>query len=297
MIKIIFFTLALYCSLITPVLSQTPYPDLSYDAIIIERAGFTNFKITYGRPLQRGRSIFGAFIPYDKRWRAGANGTTRISFDTPVYAENKKIEPGTYTLLTVPRADEWEIILHKDTTMFTQRRDYLTSDEVAHIKVKSDGTTHHQEAFTIFTDIVNNNLVINLVWDLTRVSFILNTGTTNAALNSLRSKIVNGQLKTAEEFANGANFLAFSYSNLGHEAKDTALLLINKAIELEPQSWHYQIKRNIFLFSRDFNGIEKTTNGWISFYEKRKSEGYEEDIHLLRDELTSFKQILLFNKQ
>ena len=292
MIRIILVTIGLSSLLITPVLSQSLYPDLSYNATIIEKAGFTNFKITYGRPLQRGRSVFGAFIPYDKRWRAGANGTTRISFDTPIHVENTKIDAGTYALLTIPGAEEWEIILHKDTTMFTRRRDYLTSEEVAHIKVKPAKTQQHQEAFTIFTDIVNNNLVVNLAWDFTIVSFTLSTGATDAAFIALRSKIKNGQLKTAEEFANGANFLAFHYSTLGHQVKDTALLLINKAMELEPQSRHYRTKRNIFWFSKDLNGIEETTNDWIAFYQSRKSDGDLEEIELLREELTWFKNTL-----
>jgi hypothetical protein len=177
--------------------------------------------------------------------------------------------------------------------MFTQRNDYLTSEEVAHFKVKADKTRRHHEAFTIFTDIQDNNLVVNLVWDFTRVSFVLETRATQITLNSLRNKIKKGQLKAADEFAHDANFLAYNYHNLGYQVKDTALLLINKAIELESQEGrYYGIKRNIFWFSKDLNGVEKTTDEWIRFHQNRKAEGYGEDIQLLKDELTWLKKSL-----
>ena len=285
-------TSAILCGIITVAWSQDSYPDLSYYATSSLKAGFTNFKITYGRPLQRGRELFGSFIPYGQRWRTGANGTTTIGFDTPVYLQETKIEAGTYALLTIPGEQEWEIILHRDSTMFTQRKDYRSADEVAHIRVKAEKSNYHQEALTLFTDIVDDNLKINLLWGFTHIHFTLRTGANEMTLNALQSKIEKSELKTADDFASGANFLAYNYSHLGPEAKDTALVLINKAITLDPQSWYFGIKRSIFWFSHDLPGIRKTTEEWIDFLQKRKQKGDPEDIQRLKDELLSFEKTM-----
>jgi hypothetical protein len=268
------------------------YPNLSYDATIREKVGFTNLKIVYGRPMQRGRELFGGFIPYDQRWRAGANGTTRISFDTPVWIAGKEVQPGTYALLLVPTKNDWEVILHQDTAMFWRRRDYLTSEEVAHFPVKPLKSAFHQEAMTIFTDIENHNAVINLLWDQTHIKFTIDTKTTPTVVKNIREQYKSGQLDTVDELLGAADFIAFNCALLPASLKDTALMMVNKAIELDPQGNHYHAKRNIYWFSKDLKGVEKTTAEWIAFYERRKGENDVQHIAELKAELERHRRIL-----
>src|SRR5579862_2913795 len=63
-------------------------------------------EIAYGRPIKRGRDVFGgADDKYGKVanpdapvWRAGANNTTQLTTETPIVINNKTIAPGTYTM-------------------------------------------------------------------------------------------------------------------------------------------------------------------------------------------------------
>jgi hypothetical protein len=284
------------CSISIQGFSQDRHAPLSYDAVMKEQAGFTSFEIRYGRPTQRGRDIFGAFIPYEKRWRAGANGTTTIAFNTQVTLENTLVEAGKYALLVVPGTEHWDIILHRDTMMFSRPTDYLTSEEVAHVTVKAEKTARHQEAFTISTDIVNDDLVVQILWDFTGVSFTLKTGALQQSLKALRTKIRNNEFAQADDFANAASFIAYNLSAIGIQAKDTAVTLINKAITIEPAAWHYRVKRNIYWFARDINGIEKASKEWIAFNTSFKIENYNKENERIEEERAWYKKTIKLKK-
>jgi hypothetical protein len=82
--------------------------------------GFVNgdwIEVRYGRPLKRGRDIFGA-DDYREHlndgapiWRAGANQTTRLITDVPLVFATTAIAPGEYTLFIDLGAAPWEFIV------------------------------------------------------------------------------------------------------------------------------------------------------------------------------------------
>jgi hypothetical protein len=61
--------------------------------------------IDYGRPLARGRVLLGNVLPFDRVWRTGANAATQFTTSAPITLGGIRMEPGTYTLWTVPRQD------------------------------------------------------------------------------------------------------------------------------------------------------------------------------------------------
>jgi hypothetical protein len=75
----------------------------------------TYIRVVYGRPYERGRdNIFGteesgALVPYGKVWRTGANEATEITVTGDVMVAGKKLAAGTYSVFTIPNADEWTI--------------------------------------------------------------------------------------------------------------------------------------------------------------------------------------------
>ena len=44
-----------------------------------QEVGSAKIKMTYSRPLVRGRKIFGELVPFDKLWRTGASDCTVIN--------------------------------------------------------------------------------------------------------------------------------------------------------------------------------------------------------------------------
>src|SRR5271154_3609927 len=71
--------------------------------------------VDYSSPRMRGRKIFGDLVPYGQPWRAGANEATTFVIDTNVNVGGKAVPAGSYTLFTLPNADNWMLIVSKQT--------------------------------------------------------------------------------------------------------------------------------------------------------------------------------------
>jgi len=70
-------------------------------------------RIIYSRPKKKNRVIFGDLVPYGKVWRTGANEATEITFYEDVLFNSEKVKAGTYTLYTIPRKENWVVIINK----------------------------------------------------------------------------------------------------------------------------------------------------------------------------------------
>jgi hypothetical protein len=101
-----------------PASAQDLHPSRRLSPIGIARThlGDTYVKITYGRPYVRGREIFGAntesqsfLVPYGEVWRTGASEATEITVSGPVSLAGNRLEPGTYSIFTVPGPETWMI--------------------------------------------------------------------------------------------------------------------------------------------------------------------------------------------
>ena len=85
-----------------------------------EREGYVGGKwieIDYGRPIRRGRDLFGppdfveALEDGAEVWRAGANYTTQLRTETPLQIDGVRVEPGEYTVFIELGRDSWTFIL------------------------------------------------------------------------------------------------------------------------------------------------------------------------------------------
>ena len=76
-------------------------------------------EITYGRPIKRGRDVFGGTgdnygktaNPDAPVWRAGANNTTQLKTEVPLVINSKTVAPGTYTVFIDLKPNNWTLIL------------------------------------------------------------------------------------------------------------------------------------------------------------------------------------------
>ena len=84
------------------------------------RAGYVGgqwVEVRYGRPIKRGRDLFG---PDDHRealndgapvWRAGANVSTRLLTEAPLVFGTTRVAPGEYTVFIDLQPTEWVFVL------------------------------------------------------------------------------------------------------------------------------------------------------------------------------------------
>ena len=76
--------------------------------------------VTYGRPIKRGRDVFGSGATYGAithtdgapLWRAGANVTTRLKTELPLVINGKIVPAGEYSVfIDVKTPTDWTFIL------------------------------------------------------------------------------------------------------------------------------------------------------------------------------------------
>jgi hypothetical protein len=74
-------------------------------------------EITYGRPIRRGRDIFGPddFVEFlndgGPVWRAGANVSTRLINEMPLEINGTRVPPGEYTVFIELARAKWTLII------------------------------------------------------------------------------------------------------------------------------------------------------------------------------------------
>jgi hypothetical protein len=144
-----------------------------YDSTTVSLNG-SELKVCYGRPSMRGREIFGGLVPYDTVWRTGANEPTIMHVPVAASIAGIQVEPGSYSLYTVPSEGEWTVIVNRSTTQWgieSQYTDEIRAQEVGRAQLPTETTATPQEMFTITgqsTGPGSANLVLE--WEGTRVT-------------------------------------------------------------------------------------------------------------------------------
>jgi hypothetical protein len=166
--------LAFACSLTSLPAETAPAPKVDFPqpspaAVVKQRVGLTDIEVVYSRPSVRGRKIFGGLEKYGAVWRTGANSATTISFSTDVKLNGTAIPAGKYELFTIPNADEWTVIIHKNVSEWGAYS-YDAKDDVARVTAKPVALPETIESFTIgLNDLRDESATLNLMWEKTRV--------------------------------------------------------------------------------------------------------------------------------
>jgi hypothetical protein len=71
--------------------------------------------IDYNSPRMRGRKIMGGLVPYGEEWRTGANPATTLKTPMNLKIGTLDVPAGTYTIFTLPNANQWLFIVSKKT--------------------------------------------------------------------------------------------------------------------------------------------------------------------------------------
>ena len=69
--------------------------------------------LCYGRPSANGRTVMGELVPFDQPWRTGANEATALHIPFAATVGGVEVEPGSYSLYTVPGETEWQVMLSR----------------------------------------------------------------------------------------------------------------------------------------------------------------------------------------
>lgn len=142
-----------------------------YDSATVAVDGATA-KVCYSRPSLRGRTMIGnpEHVPYGSLWRTGANEPTTIHVPFAAEIAGIRVEPGSYSLYTIPREDEdWTLIVNASTSQWGHEGRYTSeveAREVGRTRVAAERVDEAIETFTIRSPDAGE---LVLEWEHTRV--------------------------------------------------------------------------------------------------------------------------------
>lgn len=150
-----------------------------------EREGYVGGKwieITYGRPIKRGRDLFGprdfaeALNDGADVWRAGANVSTQLKSEVPLVIGGKTVAAGTYTVFIDLKRDNWTLILStwpaqttyddKNKNALWGAYDYTANRDVLRVPMKLERLPHAFEQLSWqFLDMTDSGGALAIIWD------------------------------------------------------------------------------------------------------------------------------------
>lgn len=142
-----------------------------YDSATVA-VGEGTAKICYGRPSLRGREMIGGeAVPYGRLWRTGANEPTTLHVNVPARVAGLAVEPGSYTLYTIPQPGlEWTLIVNRSTSQWGHESQYteeIEAQELGRAEVPVEAMAEEVEQLTVRP--ADRRQGVLLEWQNTRV--------------------------------------------------------------------------------------------------------------------------------
>lgn len=140
---------------------------------ITQNVALTKFEVTYGRPVARGRDLWGKLVPYDEVWHPGADKATRLKIDHDITVEGKTLKAGEYSLWLIARADKpWTVIFNG--AYDTWHRPYVgEATEVLRVDVAPETVTHVESLTIDFPMVMVDDATLRIHWGTQAVTMKL----------------------------------------------------------------------------------------------------------------------------
>jgi hypothetical protein len=116
--------------------------------------------IDYGSPSVRGRKIWGALVPFDKIWRAGANEATTFETDKDLIVEGEKLPAGKYSVFIIPNEKDCIVIFNKKSDQWGA---YNYSKDLDQLRVEVSPKKETKSAEKLLFIVKDNEVA--LLWD------------------------------------------------------------------------------------------------------------------------------------
>ena len=144
------------------------YP-FSQRGSVTQNVAFTAIAVSYGRPVARGRALFGALVPWDSVWHPGADSATRVTFSRDVLVEGKPLRSGEYSLWLIPREHApWTVIFSRAAHVF--HKPYPGSRfDVLRVDVTPQQTSQMESFAIYFPSVLRDEAEMRLHWGTTAV--------------------------------------------------------------------------------------------------------------------------------
>lgn len=218
-------TCALACAIACAMLAASPslalvaqappvvLPKQSPRASVSQTVGLTQITLTYDRPAVNGRAIWGALVPFDTVWRAGANENTVLAVTSPVTIGGTTLEAGRYGVHMFPTRGDWTVILSREANAWGSFSYDPAEDVVRLPATPVPGDMHERLAYTL-DDPTESSVVATLRWEKLAVPFTISVDSKAVVVDSLRQQLRGLGRFTWEPWSQAAAWCAGNGVNL-----------------------------------------------------------------------------------
>jgi len=163
--------------------AQLQLPQPSPKATVMQQVGLTDITIDYSSPAVKGRTIWGDLVPFGEVWRAGANGTTKITFSKDVTVEGAAISKGSYSIFMIPNNAAWTVIINRDAN--ASEESYKQENDVVRFNVTPTNVASRERLQYSFSDFTEESTSVNMEWEKMCVTFKVSLATSKQAVENI----------------------------------------------------------------------------------------------------------------
>jgi hypothetical protein len=212
-------------------------PQASQRAELTQTVGMTDIHVVYHRPQVNDREIWGALVPYDQPWRAGANENTTISFSHDVQVEGQKLAAGTYGLHIIPTEDEWTVIFSTNSSSWGSFF-YDPAEDALRVQVKPEKASHTELLTYDVLAATADEATLALDWEKVRVPVKISIDTPAITMASLSNQLRGTAGFTWMGWQQAANYAIQNDQDLEQAAQwlDTSIQTQENFVNLSTRS-------------------------------------------------------------
>jgi len=249
--------------------AQLAMPAASPTQTIIQDFGLGKIELTYSRPGLKGRHVFGdnsELVPLGRPWRTGANSATTIHFTDSVTIGTTTLDSGTYVIYTIPRKDQWLVVLSKGTA-YPGAAGFKESDDVLRYTAMVQLVNKKFETFTMqLANLKNESCELDFRWAYTDVAVPIVTHIRERIRTQLEAALQTDK----KPFYQAAGFY-FDYD----KNYSKALEFIDKATAENPTAFYmFLLKAKIQVSMGDKAGARASATKTIELAKAAKNEDY-----------------------
>lgn len=239
----------------------------SPSAAFEQEVGSAKIKVTYSRPLVRGRKIFGELVPFDKLWRTGASDCTVITTSEDISFGNNVLKAGSYSIFSIPSINEWTIIVNSDTTLHGETG-YDEKKDIMRFKVPLEKSPNFYETFTIELNDINSKgeAFLKILWENTMVKIPVKSKEDDTIVALIDQHIIKGKTQDANLLFQAANY----YYSTNRDYKQAIIWLL-EAEKINPQNFYYpNLRQKLASENKDYTIAIEAAKRAISIADKEK---------------------------
>ena len=127
----------------------------------------TRIELAYRRPVARGRTLFGALVPWGRIWSPSSDTVARLTVSRPVEINGMRVPAGSYGLWMIPDSAAWTVIVSAKADAFHLR--YPEGQDVGRLTATPQRGEHVETLLFAFPRVDADSATLQMRWGTTVV--------------------------------------------------------------------------------------------------------------------------------